>query len=288
MSMISVEVGSKQVGVSQPYRPDNGDGDELVGRERECRIALAAWLAQPGFPPMAPLLVGEPGVGKNRIVYELARLTGRELYVIQGHEDVTAEDLACTVRFSDDPARKMDYLLSPLATAMLKGGIAFIDEIGKLRPRALAPLASVLDDRRYLDSTLLGERIRAHPGFRLIAATNSTDLEGEGMPEFVLSRLRPHIEVGYPNRDMVKRIAHGRFPRLAGGGGLVEAFWRLWDARRHDGMPSPRDVLYVFGLAINLADCYALERKDGEAPRPLENFLEEAFRQMLPDSEGRP
>lgn len=65
MSMIRVEVGSKQVGASLPYRPGNGDGDELVGREAECRTALAAWLAQPGFPPMAPLLVGEPGVVRN-------------------------------------------------------------------------------------------------------------------------------------------------------------------------------------------------------------------------------
>jgi hypothetical protein len=29
-----------------------------------------------------------------------------------GQEDVTAEDLVCSVRFSDDPARKMDYTLS--------------------------------------------------------------------------------------------------------------------------------------------------------------------------------
>jgi MoxR-like ATPase len=283
MSMISLEVGSKQVGVSLPYRPAEGDGDELVGREAECRAALAAWLPQPGFPPMAPILVGEPGVGKNRIVYELARLSGKELYVLQGHEDITAEDLACTVRFSDDPARKMDYLLSPLATAMLKGGIAFIDEIGKLRPRALAPLSSVLDDRRYLDSTLLGERIHAHPGFRLIAATNAVDLEGEGMPDFVQSRLRPRIDVGYPNREMVKRIVQRRFPRLSREDGLVRRFWKLWDQHRGDALPSPRDTLYVFGMAINLADYEAGRRTDADASPALEAYLEEAFRRMLPE-----
>ncbi|MCH8196077.1 MAG: AAA family ATPase, partial [Chloroflexi bacterium] len=66
---------------------------------------------------------GEPGVGKNRVVYELARRTGKDLYIFQGHEDVTAEDLACAVRFSDYADRKMYYVVSPLVTALLWGGI---------------------------------------------------------------------------------------------------------------------------------------------------------------------
>lgn len=162
--MPPVTLNEKVLRTSEPCQLQFSAADGLIGRTQECRMVLAAWMAQPSLPPLAPLLVGEPGMGKNRLIYELARATGKPLYVLQGHEDVTAEDLVCAVRFSDEADKRMDYILSPLATAMLRGGICFIDEVGKLRAKALAPLASVLDERRYLDSTLLGERIHAHPG----------------------------------------------------------------------------------------------------------------------------
>ncbi|MFO7614738.1 MAG: AAA family ATPase [Bacteroidales bacterium] len=145
-------IGNKTAHTGHPYRPKAYGAAELVAREPEMRSITAAWMAGPGTLPMSPLLLGEPGVGKNRIVYELARQTGKDLYIFQGHEDVTAEDLACAVRFSDNPDRKMDYVLSPLVTAMALGQICFIDEIAKIRPRALALLVSVLDERRYIDS----------------------------------------------------------------------------------------------------------------------------------------
>lgn len=284
MSMTTAILGSKQVLLSQPYEPSIAHGDALVGRERECRTVLAAWLAQPGFTPMAPLLVGEPGVGKNRIVYELARLTSKSLYILQGHEDLTAEDLACGVRFSDDQDRKMEYILSPVATAMMTGQILLIDEVDKVRPRALAPLSPVLDDRRCLDSTLLGVRIYAEPGFRTIAATNSVDGAGEGLPDFVRSRLRPLIQVGYPARAEIKRIVQGRFGRLNAQDGLMKSFWGLWDHHRTDSLPSPRDALYTFSLAMSLADHEAGVADPATVARMAvvrERHLEEAFAQLF-------
>jgi len=252
-------LGSKVVFLSRPYRPETVA--PLVGRESEMKLITAAWLAGPGRLPLSPLLLGEPGVGKNRVVYELAAATGRDLYIFQGHEDVTAEDLACAVRFSDDKSRKMDYVVSPLVTAMLNGGICFIDEIAKIRPRALALLVSVLDERRYIDSTLLGERISARPGFRFIAATNTADLEGNALPEFLRSRLRPVIDVGFPPRaeiDRMIRDRHGRFGEQLEP--LLEAFWRLWREKGGGRSPTPRDVIYLFDLAASLADYDRLDR----------------------------
>lgn len=295
MSAGTMMVGAKSAEAFPPFAPVN-DAD-LVGRDAEARLVLAAWICQPGFVPMAPLLVGAPGVGKNRLVYELARITAKPLYVLQGHDDVTPEDLVCAVRFSDDPSKKMDYVLSALATAMLKGGICFIDEIGKLRPRALAPLASVLDDRRYLDSVLLGERIHAHPGFRFIAATNSADLAQDALPEFIRSRLRPVIEIGFPAREEIGRIVRGRFRRLVDSDdGLIEGFWRLWSEHRGEEPPSPRDTLYLFGLALNLADAEAASGRWSDEPAaaapvpPQQRHVEAAFRQLFverDDSDGR-
>jgi MoxR-like ATPase len=241
---------SKQVLASEPYRPREGTRASFVGRELEMKMITAAWMGGSSLPPLCPLLVGEPGVGKNRLVYELARRSGLDLYIFQGHEDVTAEDLACSVRFSDEPGRNMDYVVSPLVTAMHRGGICFIDEIGKVRPRALALLASVLDERRYVDSTLLGERIHAHPRFRFIAATNTGEVAA--LPEFIKSRLRPLIQVGHPPKEEINEIISKQVadePQLEK---LLASFWDLFGGIKR--APSPRDAVHLFALASSLRD----------------------------------
>lgn len=291
----AIALNGKSVLASEPYRASLAANEPMIGRIGDARMVLAAWVAQPDFPPLSPLLVGEPGAGKNRLVYELARCTRKELYVLQGHEDVTPDDFVCAVRFSDDPAKKMDYVLSPLATAMLRGGICFIDEIGKIRARALAPLVSVLDERRYLDSNLLGERVIAHPGFRFIAATNTNEIAQDVLPDFIRSRLRPVIDVGLPGRDEIGRIVTGRFRRLDGNGTrLLEEFWNLWSEHGGEAPPSPRDALYLFGLTLNIADAEACglewhpEGAGGnEFVSPEPKHLQRAFRQLFPPSPER-
>jgi MoxR-like ATPase len=261
-----INVGSKSVQLSQPF---NATVSDMVGREAEMRKILAAWMCGNSGFPLSPLLLSEPGIGKNRITYEAARVCGKDLFVFQGHEEVTSDDLVCTVRFSDDPERKMDYILSPLASAMLqKNAICFIDEIAKIRPRALAPLASLLDERRYIDSNILGERIYASPGFRFIAASNTIDLEGDMFPDFIRSRMRPIINVGYPVKDEIDRIIRSRFQTLHNNGNaLLDLFWKLWRDKNGDRSPTPRDSIYIFGYALNLADFEAIE---GNTPYLLE------------------
>ncbi len=291
-------LGGKKVRLAEPYEADPSD---FIGRDSELSMLTAAWIGGPGAMPLAPLLLGEPGVGKNRLVYELARRTNRPLFIFQGHEDVTAEDLACAVRFSDERAGQMDYVASALVTAMCTGGICFVDEIGKIRPRALALLVSVLDERRYIDSVLLGARVRAHQAFRFVAATNTADLEGNALPEFIRSRMRPVIKVGYPEREEIERIVESRLPRLADQSRpLLDKFWALWEQLpKHgedDRSPTPRDAIYVFGLAASLADYDALGGdkvsrvatadhpfpidKSGAASGVSEGHLEQAFREL--------
>jgi MoxR-like ATPase len=287
-----VRIHDKRVQLSQPYR---ARVFELVGGEEEIKTILACWMGGEDIFPRSPLLMGEPGVGKNRIVYECARICSKELYIQQGHEDVTVEDLACAVRFSDDPNRKLDYILSPLATALVRGGICFVDEIGKIRPRALALLVSVLDERRYLDSTLLGERIPAHPGFRFIAATNTADLEGSLMPDFIKSRMRPVVPVGYPRGEEINRMVKTRYRRLSQNGDrLLDRFWDLWRKKNGEKPPVPRDSNDIFGFAMGLAD---YEEAENSHPFRLENrafspdlqerHLEAAFAAFYPGNEGR-
>jgi MoxR-like ATPase len=254
MEKQKIQLNNKLVWASEPYKPNTSIMSSFIGREQEMEMIMASWISGSHTLPLSPVLVGEPGVGKNRIVYELARFTGRDLYLFQGHEDITAEDLACTVRFSDDTANLMEYVLSPLVCAMLNGGIFFLDEIGKIRPRALALLVSVLDERRYIDSTLLCERIFAHPRFRFIAATNTGEVGT--LPEFIRSRMRPVIKIGYPPRQEIEQIIQRQFDsRMENLNGLVERFWYLWDKKGIPGAPlTPRDAIAVFSMASSISD----------------------------------
>ena len=248
----TTSIGNKTVFQSEAFSPNSRFFSGFVGRESELRLITAAWIASDHSLPLNPLLVGEPGVGKNRIIYELAQKTSRQLYLFQGHEDVTAEDLACSVRFSDNNNSVMDYLLSPLVTAMHNGGICFIDEIGKIRPRALALLVSVLDERRYIDSTLLGERIYAHPAFRFVAATNTTDINL--LPEFILSRMRPQINLGYPPREEIDNIIRNQCTGTKiEVDRLIDLFWILCSENKNVGAIAPRDAIYLFGWAAKLS-----------------------------------
>ena len=196
----------------------------------------------------------------------------------------------------------MDYVASPLVTAMLHGEILFFDEIAKCRPRALAALASVCDERRSIDSILLGERITAHPGFRLVAATNSADLDGNAFPEFLRSRLRPTIEVGCPPEAEIRSIVNQRYEtrfqeRLESQiDPLLTRLWSMWRERQPTTPPTPRDVIHVFDLALNLADL--AEASALSDPTSLDNLpmapvvdtrhLEEAVTEFFRlDNEGR-
>ena len=248
-----ISIRNKKVCQSEPFSPKAEYFSKFTGRESELRFVAAAWIAGDSSLPMSPLLIGEPGVGKNRLIYELAQKTGRQLYIFQGHEDVTSEDLACTIRFSDQTGSVMDYMISPLVTAMYNGGICFIDEIGKIRPRALALLVSVLDERRYIDSTLLGERIHAHPGFRFVAATNTADLTL--LPEFIVSRMRPQICIGYPPKEEIDDILRDQCKGVKKEvDKLIDLFWMLWmDYGGKIGAIAPRDAIYLFGWASKLS-----------------------------------
>jgi MoxR-like ATPase len=267
MAELKITIGNKLAYQSEPFLPNRHFLSDFVGKETEQKLITAAWITGKHSMPLNPLLSGDPGVGKNRLIYELAQKTGRQLYIFQGHEDVTTEDMACSVRFSDQSNSVMDYVLSPLVTAMHNGGICFIDEIGKIRPRALSLLVSVLDERRYIDSTLLGERVFAHPNFRFVAATNTTDINF--MPEFILSRMRPVVKIGYPSKNEIENILTRQF----GKDGkemekLLTYFWVLWQqygGKEH--LLTPRDAIYLFGLASNLGAFESEDNSSSDAER---------------------
>lgn len=250
MERIKLESG-KKVLMAEPYEPPKGSYGEFVGRDRELRMILSAWMSGGSSLPMSPLLVGAPGLGKNRIVYELSRQLKMPLYIFQGHADVSADELACSVRFSDEPQGGMDYVLSSLTSGLLQeNAIVYIDEIGKIGEKALSILVSLMDERRYLDSQLLGERVHARPGFRLIAATNTGEVST--LPEYIQSRMRPVIRIGPPPKEEYEQIVDQHIRQEPKREELLRSFWRLWKASKRQ--PSPREANHHFSLAVKSRD----------------------------------
>src|SRR6266540_3245854 len=105
--------------------------DELsirwVGQEELMRQLLAAWLVvHEQDMPMNPRLLGKPGVGKTTLAYAAGRRMGRDVYILQATMDTRPEDLLVTPVI--EAAGQLRYVASPLVTAMIRGGIAILDE----------------------------------------------------------------------------------------------------------------------------------------------------------------
>ncbi len=188
--------------------------DELpvrwVGPEEVMRQLLAAWLVvDPRDLPMNPRLLGKPGVGKTTLAYAAGRRLGMEVYILQATVDTRPEDLLVTPVIEGEG--RLRYVASPLVTAMLRGGIAVLDEGNRMSEKSWASLAPLLDTRRYVESIVTGIKIKAHPSFRLVATMNE-DASTFDLPEYIHSRLQPQILIDFPERDEEYQILHENLP----------------------------------------------------------------------------
>src|ERR1700730_2092287 len=153
--------------------------DELaiqwVGQDELMRQLLAAWMVvNEQDLPMNPRLLGKPGVGKTTLAYAARRRMGRDVYILQATMDTRPEDLLVTPVI--EGGGNLRYVASPLVTAMIKGGIAILDEGNRMSEKSWASLAPLLDNRRYVESIVAGIKIKAHPQFRLVATMNDEAL----------------------------------------------------------------------------------------------------------------
>jgi len=258
----------------------------FVGREHELHLCKMAWgidhltnrFVDSELRPLHFRLEGPPGVGKNEIVYEIARQTNRPLYIIQGHEELTPEDLSLLLVpaarrqiESDDPDDSSgeyetieegdglgDLILqaSPLATAIIVGGLCFFDEINRVPERALSPLSSVLDDRVALYSAMTGMFVEpqdadARKSFRFCCALNpAMASSGHHLPEYIEQRTLPRIKIAPPSYEDLAAIVDRALKPSAD---LLKAF-EEWYAQERGLEISIRQALALMHYAMQHHD----------------------------------
>lgn len=181
-----------------------------VGQEELVTQVLAAWLLIGDEDlPLCPRLVGKPGVGKTTLAYHAGRTLGRPVYLFQATMDTRPEDLIITPVISE--GNKIKYMASSVVSAMIKGGVAVIDEGNRMSEKSWASLAPLMDNRRYVESIVAGIKIKAHPDFRLCTTMNDDSSTFE-LPEYIHSRLQPQIFIDFPERDEEMLILESNLP----------------------------------------------------------------------------
>jgi len=244
-----------------------------VGQEETIRQLLAAWLVVDAEDlPMNPRLIGKPGVGKTTLAYAAARRLGREVYIMQATVDTRPEDLI--VQPVIEGAAQLRYVASPLLTAMIRGGVAILDEGNRMSEKSWASLAPLLDTRRYVESVVAGIKIRAHPEFRLVTTMND-DASTFDLPEYIHSRLQPQILIDFPERDEEYQILKENLPfgeeRILQ---YVTDF--LQQAHQADERYTVRDGINIARYAMKLKSLAASRTEEAQA-------LETAITETLGD-----
>ncbi|WP_420818878.1 CbbQ/NirQ/NorQ/GpvN family protein [Oceaniglobus ichthyenteri] len=149
------------------------------------------------------LLKGPTGCGKTRFVEHMAAQTGRPLYTVACHDDLSAADLIGRYLLRGGETEWVD---GPLTRAVREGAICYLDEVVEARKDVTVVLHPLTDNRRTLMIDRTGEELHAPPGFMLIASYN---------PGYqnVMKRMKPStrqrflaITFGFPDPETEIRV----------------------------------------------------------------------------------
>lgn len=255
-------------GVSVRLSHSLGIHQEWIGEREALNQLLACWLVVDARDlPLSPRVTGPPGIGKTTLAMSGARERKQNLYIFQCTADTRPEDLLITPVLAESGS--IAYQASPLVTAVLTGGVCVLDEGNRMNEKSWASLASLLDHRRCVESIVAGIQINAHPEFRCCVTMNE-DASTYEVPDYILSRLQPTLNLGFPRREDELAILRYHIPFAPEEMlGLTVDF--LQDAHQLNLDFSVRDGLHLLQ--------YALKRLAQDPAHPLAR--DDAWREAL-------
>jgi len=115
------------------------------------------------------LLKGPTGTGKSRFIEFMAHKLDQKLITVACHEETSSTDLIGRYIIKGSETVWID---GPLTKAVKNGSILYLDEIAEARPDVIVAIHSLTDHRRELYIDKLGESIKAHEDFMLVASFN--------------------------------------------------------------------------------------------------------------------
>lgn len=183
---------------------------EWIGQKEPLRQLLACWITLDKTDiPLTPRIIGYPGVGKTTLAMAAAARRKQDVYIMQCTSDTRPEDLLVTPVLSEKGT--ISYHASPLLSAAITGGIAILDEGNRMSEKSWASLAGLFDNRRTVESVVAGITLKAHKEFRATVTMNEDSSTFE-IPDYIMSRLQPGIELGFPSREDEMRILSYNLP----------------------------------------------------------------------------
>lgn len=247
---------------------------QWIGQKDVMDQLLASWLVlDKADIPLSPRIIGKPGVGKTTLAYAAGKALNKDVYIFQCTMDTRPEDLLITPVI--DKSGGIRYVASALVTAMIKGGVAILDEANRMSEKSWASLAPLLDTRRYVESIVAGLKVMAHPEFRICVTMNEDSSTFE-IPEYIHSRLQPQIYLEFPEAEEERRILRENLPFVDENiMDYVVAF--LQNAHAHNESYTIRD-------GINIARYAAKRIKSvNGGPENTTNLLRQAIAMILGD-----
>jgi len=264
------EIDGIHLHLSQPHEAQG----EWIGKQEILRQLLACWIVVDEKDlPLTPRLLGTPGIGKTALAMAGAQVRKQELFIYQCTSDTRPEDLLVTPVLAE--RGKIAYHASPLVTAMIRGGVCILDEGNRMNEKSWASLAPLLDHRRYVESIVAGITVKAHRDFRCAVTMNQDESTYE-IPDYILSRLQPTLQLGFPSKRDEMAILQYHLP-FAQADMLAMTVEFLQEAHGLKLDFSPRD-------GINLLR-FAMKRlaQDPQHPMSKDAAWQEALQKCLGD-----